>query len=132
MSYRPSTRRSRSPVDNSHASMSRSHRSRSPRISHHHSSHKRAHASRPIILPLEASTLSKHDFDIYKPMFGLYLDIQKQLILEELSDDEVRGRWKSFVGKWYAWSLPLLFIDVAPTKRYFNCGGDVGHFKFVS
>lgn len=34
-------------------------------------------------------------------MFGLYLDIQKQLILEELADDEVKGRWKSFVGKWY-------------------------------
>lgn len=56
-------------------------------------------------LPLEALTLSKHDFDVYKPMFGLYLEIQKQLIIEELSDDEVRGRWKSFVGKWYAWSL---------------------------
>lgn len=33
-------------------------------------------------------------------MFGLYLDIQKKLVLEELSEDEVKGRWKSFVGKW--------------------------------
>lgn len=114
MSYRPSARRSRSPVENSHShphpSASKPHRSRSPRVSHHHSSsHKRARTSRPVILPLEASTLSKYDYDLYKPMFGLYLDIQKQLILEELSDDEVRGRWKSFVGKWYAWSYTLHF-----------------------
>lgn len=34
-------------------------------------------------------------------MFELYLDIQKQKVLDELSDDEVKGRWKSFVGKWY-------------------------------
>lgn len=32
-------------------------------------------------------------------MFELYLDIQKQKVLDELSDDEVKGRWKSFVGK---------------------------------
>lgn len=124
MSYRPSTRRSRSPVETSHPSVSKPHRSRSPRVSHHHSSsHKRTRTSRPVILPLEASTLSKHDYDLYKPMFGLYLDIQKQLILEELSDDEVRGRWKSFVGKWYAWSHPLHFccsIDVAPIKDVSN------------
>ena len=34
-------------------------------------------------------------------MFALYLDIQKQLVLEDLPVDEVKGRWKSFVGKWY-------------------------------
>jgi len=33
-------------------------------------------------------------------MFALYLDIQKQLVLEDLEADEVKGRWKSFVGKW--------------------------------
>lgn len=33
-------------------------------------------------------------------MFGLYLDIQKQLVIDDLSDEEVRGRWKSFVRKW--------------------------------
>ncbi len=54
-----------------------------------------------MVLPLHASILSKHDFETYKPMFGLYLDIQKQLVLEELPPDEMRGRWKSFVGKWY-------------------------------
>ena len=33
-------------------------------------------------------------------MFELYLDIQKQKVLEEFSHDEVKGRWKRFVGKW--------------------------------
>ena len=35
-------------------------------------------------------------------MFALYLDIQKQLDIEELDEAEVKGRWKSFVNKWYA------------------------------
>ena len=34
-------------------------------------------------------------------MFALYLDIQKQLDLEDLEETEVKGRWKSFVNKWY-------------------------------
>lgn len=33
-------------------------------------------------------------------MFTLYLEVQKQLDIHELPEDEVRGRWKSFVGKW--------------------------------
>ncbi len=98
-------RRSRSPRDhfNSPGSINRQ-RSGSPQSHHHHSSfhkHKRPKQSYPVVLPLNASPLSKHDFETYKPMFGLYLDIQKQLVLEELPADAVRGRWKSFVGKWY-------------------------------
>ena len=34
-------------------------------------------------------------------MFALYLDIQKQKDVEELPEDEIKGRWKSFFGKWY-------------------------------
>ena len=34
-------------------------------------------------------------------MFALYLDIQKQLDIDELDESEVKGRWKSFVNKWY-------------------------------
>lgn len=30
----------------------------------------------------------------------MYLDIQKGIFLEDLGEDEVKGRWKSFVGKW--------------------------------
>jgi len=36
-------------------------------------------------------------------MFALYLDIQKQLVLEDLDEHETRGRWKSFIGKWYGY-----------------------------
>ncbi|KAL9612654.1 MAG: hypothetical protein Q9167_002781 [Letrouitia subvulpina] len=52
------------------------------------------------MLPFQAPQLDKRDFSKYKPMFGLYLDIQKQLAMEELSEREVRGRWKSFIGRW--------------------------------
>lgn len=51
-------------------------------------------------LPFDARPISKHDLPRFRPMFGLYLDIQKQLVLEELTGHEVRGRWKSFVSKW--------------------------------
>jgi len=32
-------------------------------------------------------------------MLGLYLDIQKQIDIDTLDETEVKGRWKSFVGK---------------------------------
>jgi len=28
------------------------------------------------------------------------MDIQKQLYIEDLAEEEVRGRWKSFTKKW--------------------------------
>ncbi|PLB53006.1 hypothetical protein P170DRAFT_454210 [Aspergillus steynii IBT 23096] len=54
----------------------------------------------PVILPMQARELSKRDLPTYEPMFAMYLDIQKGIILEDLSEEEVKGRWKSFVGKW--------------------------------
>jgi hypothetical protein len=30
------------------------------------------------------------------------LDIQKELNIDQLSEREVHGRWKSFIYKWYA------------------------------
>lgn len=51
-------------------------------------------------MPLGARKVKKHDFKAYKPMFALYLDVQKRLILEDLEESEIKGRWKSFVGKW--------------------------------
>lgn len=51
-------------------------------------------------LPCNARPISKHDLSHFRPMLELYLDIEKNLMLEELSEDEVRGRWKSVVGKW--------------------------------
>lgn len=79
-------------------------RSRSPTSHHHHHVSRKHKRSKPLVsvhLPLQASKLDKYDYEAFKPMFELYLDIQKQKVLEELSDDEVKGRWKSFVGKWY-------------------------------
>jgi hypothetical protein len=51
-------------------------------------------------LPFSASSLSRHDLAKFRPMFALYLDIQKNLLIEDLPEDEVKGRWKSFIGKW--------------------------------
>ena len=59
-----------------------------------------------ITLPFHAPVLSKHDLEVYKPLYTSYLDIQKQLDIEDLSEKEMRGRWKSFVGKWYVVMLP--------------------------
>jgi hypothetical protein len=33
-------------------------------------------------------------------MFALYLDIQKGKVIDDLDEAEVKGRWKSFIGKW--------------------------------
>lgn len=33
-------------------------------------------------------------------MFAMYLDIQKGILIEDLPDGEVKGRWKSFIRKW--------------------------------
>lgn len=80
-------------------------RSRSParrefrdahRSSKRHDEERRA----PRKLAYSARELTKYDLNHYKPMFALYLDIQKRIDIEDLSEDEVRGRWKSFINKW--------------------------------
>ncbi|KAK3076396.1 hypothetical protein LTS18_013146, partial [Coniosporium uncinatum] len=90
--------RSRSP----HRERKLSHRQRSRSPSHKSSRHEKKHeqSSKPAILPLKARPLSKRDYDQHKAMFALYLDIQKQILLEDLDEREAKGRWKSFVGKW--------------------------------
>ncbi|KAL9126902.1 MAG: hypothetical protein Q9217_004116 [Psora testacea] len=97
-------------------------RSRSP-ISHHNYSHRssrRPKLSRPVVpvlLPFNASFISKYDFKEYKPMLGLYLDIQKHRILEDLPEEEARGRWKSFVGKWNRGELAEGWYDPATLQK---------------
>ena len=34
-------------------------------------------------------------------MFASYLDIQKGKVLEEMDEEQVKGRWKSFINRWY-------------------------------
>jgi hypothetical protein len=51
-------------------------------------------------LPYNARYLSRHDLSCFRPLFALYLDVQKNLVIEDLRKEEVKGRWKSFIGKW--------------------------------
>jgi hypothetical protein len=89
--------RSRSPYRSTESPRKRK-RSRSPR--RHHSEHKSKASVAPTPLPFEARPLIRHDLKEYRSMFALYLDIQKQKDIEDIPGDEVKGRWKSFMGKW--------------------------------
>lgn len=101
--------RSRSPNEPSthsrtqgHAAMDRSHRERSPHTHHRkrkHSSHTKPEGEE-IVLPDNARKLVKSDLASFRPLLGLYLDIQKGKDIEDMEEDEVKGRWKSFLGKW--------------------------------
>ncbi|KXS97021.1 hypothetical protein AC578_1893 [Pseudocercospora eumusae] len=51
-------------------------------------------------LPFHQQPLEKRDFEKYEALFAEYLDVQKRINIRELSRDEVKGRWKSFLGKW--------------------------------
>ncbi|KAF2097478.1 hypothetical protein NA57DRAFT_58062 [Rhizodiscina lignyota] len=110
--------RSRSPHRSRHRSRSPGHyRSRSH--DRHGRSHRRKHSPRPaepVKLPLYAKPLSKHDFQDFKPLFALYLDVQKQLDIQDLPEREVKGRWKSFMGKWNRGELAEGWYDPI-TKR---------------
>lgn len=94
------SRRSGSPIDH-HTRFHQRHRS--PIDRYHSSSHRspRLKHPNPAKLPGNAPQISKHDFKVYRSMFALYLEVQKQLDIEVLTEHEARGRWKSFVGKWY-------------------------------
>ncbi|KAL6236907.1 hypothetical protein BDW75DRAFT_98770 [Aspergillus navahoensis] len=70
-----------------------------------------------ITLPFQARELRKRDLKTYEPMFAMYLDIQKGKILEDLSEEEVKGRWKSFVGKWNRGELAEGWYDPATLEK---------------
>ncbi|KAL4979296.1 hypothetical protein BDW66DRAFT_111320 [Aspergillus desertorum] len=74
----------------------------------------------PLDLPFQAHELRKRDLEIYEPMFAMYLDIQKGKILENLSEEEVKGRWKSFVGKWNRGELAEGWYDPATLEKARN------------
>ena len=61
--------------------------------------------------------MSKHDFDAYEALFTLYLDVQKQIRIEDLDEKEVKGRWKSFLGKWNRGELAEGWYDPATKQR---------------
>jgi hypothetical protein len=74
------------------------HRTRSPE--RHHGKQRPTTDAAANGLPYNSRPLTKRDCEVFKPMFALYLDIQKGKILDELDEVEVKGRWKSFIGKW--------------------------------
>ncbi|KAL2147263.1 hypothetical protein VTI28DRAFT_10253 [Corynascus sepedonium] len=57
-------------------------------------------AASPKTLPFNARQLSRSDITTFRPLFAYYLDLQKQLDISSLNETELRGRWKSFMGKW--------------------------------
>ncbi|KAK7935540.1 hypothetical protein PG985_001035 [Apiospora marii] len=94
---------------------------------HHRSSKQRPSSTRtsraaPTELPYSARPLSKADYDAFLPLLARYLDIQKGKDIHELDEREVRGRWKSFVGKWNdgslanGWYDPEYFQEVCQTE----------------
>ncbi|KAF2111753.1 hypothetical protein BDV96DRAFT_461175, partial [Lophiotrema nucula] len=98
-SRRPRSR-SRSPHrdDDPHLHKRKRHRSRSP-------------PPRPVVLPYKAQKLHKSQYEEFKPLFQSYLDIQKQIHLEDLDEREAKGRWKSFVGRWNRGDLARSWYD---------------------
>ncbi|KAF1987117.1 hypothetical protein K402DRAFT_331518 [Aulographum hederae CBS 113979] len=118
------TRDSRSRSPRGDGQHSHRHRTRSPHDKSHRRHHGKSQKAKPkAILPLRARPLSKDDFENYKALFASYLDIQKQIYLEELDEREARGRWKSFVGKWNrgelaeGWYEPSLRAKAAESAR---------------
>ena len=72
---------------------------------HHHRHRHRHHEARQDAgpekeLPFAARQLSRRDLTAFRSLLAHYLDLQKELDICALDEAEVRGRWKSFVGKW--------------------------------
>jgi hypothetical protein len=98
---------SRQDAHDNHRSHDHSRRSRSPRRDdndgHRHKRRRsRSPTAKPVVLPYKAKPLSKRQYGEYRPLFQSYLDIQKQIQLDDLDEREVKGRWKSFISRWYA------------------------------
>jgi len=91
-----------------------SRRSRSPHGNHSQHRHKRRRTRSPpakaVALPYNAKKLSRRHFDDYRPLFQSYLDIQKQLQLDDLDEREAKGRWKGFISRWYG--VPPMKIQI--------------------
>ncbi|KAJ3474025.1 hypothetical protein NLG97_g10025 [Lecanicillium saksenae] len=104
------TQRRRSEERDYRDSKERDHKSDKDRSSRRHRSphghHDRRHrehdspATAPVELPFGARQLGKGDLRKFEPLLASYLDLQKQKYIEDMDDREVKGRWKSFIGKW--------------------------------
>lgn len=68
-------------------------------------------------LPYGARQLSKDDLKGFEALFGEYLNLQKQRYIEDMDDREIRGRWKSFMGKWNTGELAEGWYDPEMFQR---------------
>lgn len=111
--------------DFTHASQSHrknhyTHRPRSPHNDDDRHRHKRRRTRSPpakaVELPYNAKPLSRRDFNNYRPLFESYLDIQKQIQLDDLDEREVKGRWKSFISRWNRGDLARSWYDPSMLK----------------
>ncbi|KAJ6115762.1 hypothetical protein N7523_006179 [Penicillium sp. IBT 18751x] len=50
-------------------------------------------------------------------MFAMYLDIQKGHYIEDMEEDEVKGRWKSFIRKWNRGELAEGWYEPATLQK---------------
>ncbi|OAA59467.1 hypothetical protein ISF_06402 [Cordyceps fumosorosea ARSEF 2679] len=100
------------------ASTSRRHRS--PHRHHHRRKERDSPAvvaQPPATLPFDARALTKGDLRKFEPLLAHYLDLQKQKYMDDMDDREVRGRWKSFMGKWNRGELAEGWYDPAMFQR---------------
>lgn len=84
-------------------------RSRSP--------HGRKHKDRKEKLPFRSHHLHRHDLESYRTLFAEYLSLQKDLDIEDLSDRDIQGRWKSFLNKWNRGELAEGWYDPGAKTR---------------
>jgi len=113
-------KRSRSPKDDRHHRDVTRNRSRSPRRHHHHSHHHHHHKSeapKPVRLPFNQRELHRRHLEPYRNLFADYLDLQKGHDIADLTEDEVKGRWKSFMGKWNRGELAEGWYDPKTKER---------------
>ncbi|EEH04889.1 predicted protein [Histoplasma capsulatum G186AR] len=95
----------------------RSHSAERRKRAHSRREHERRAVAAPATLPFDARPLSKHDLQVLEPMFALYLDIQKNIDIADLDEREVKGRWKSFVGKWNRGELAEGWYDPSTFQK---------------
>lgn len=112
-SHRPAAKRKRSRSPYRARQHDRSaRRSRSPyRANHGHHHHRDRSPKIQPTLPFHSRHLHKRDLEAYRPLLAEYLDLQKHLDIGTLGEDEVKGRWKSFLRKWNAGELAEGWYD---------------------
>lgn len=68
-------------------------------------------------LPFNQRELHRRHLERYTNLFADYLDLQKGHNIDDLTEDEVKGRWKSFMGKWNRGELAEGWYDPKTRER---------------